>query len=491
MNWNSLLDHLENWLRERRLLDADQRWVVGVSGGPDSTLLLHAMHALSETRGLNLSLCAAHFHHGLRGADADADAEFAAQCADQLNVAFHREDGKLAAQLERGGASTEELARDERYAFLERIALRTGSDLVAVGHHADDNTETVLQRICRGTGLRGLAGMRDIRELQPGSRVRLVRPFLPLRRTDLLEICAQQQIAFRHDPSNESSEFTRNRIRHEILPMLREKINRNVDDALLRLAEQARWLGTYLEDTAERALDSMLVAQESGLVALSISELLKKHRIIQAGALRRAVFVLLGEEIDLGFHHIESLLKLAADATSGKEVHLPGPIVARKQYDRLELRPLSRNEQTVELTPVVINIPGSTLLPDISVELHAELRDVAADEIAALCRQDDPREEWIDYDQIRPPLVVRGRQNGDRFWPLGAPGSKRISDFLIGEKVESEKRARTGVLCDQDGPVWVMPLRIDERVKLRGSTRRALHLKILSTNREPPPPGAA
>ncbi len=477
MTWDAFLDQFAQWFADRDQLTPGARWVVGASGGPDSTLLLHAMATLSRRLGLAWGLHAGHLHHGLRGAEADEDATFVENLAARLAVTVHRERVDIRAQVAQLGGSTEEIARQRRYEFLERVALQVGAECVVVAHHADDNAETVLHRIIRGTGLRGLRGMSDTRPIQPGSRVRLIRPLLGVRRETIDALCRAQQFEARQDSSNLTTEFTRGRIRNVVLPMLRETLNPNAAEALLRLAEQARWLGTYLEDAAERTFESLLVSEAPRHIVLNTRALLAKQRIIQAEVVRRAISLVMGGEQDLGFGHIDAVLRLAADRSSGKELHLPGAVLVRKQYERLEVRPLTTGADAWPvLAPVMVNCPGCTPLPALGGDLTAEVRELAPGKIAALREAPNPFEEWVDFERVRPPLLVRSRRDGDRFHPLGAPGAKTISDFFGDEKLDPQLRARTGVLFDQDGPVWIIPLRIDERVKLRSTTRRALRL---------------
>ena len=387
----------------------------------------------------------------------------------------------IPSEVEAHGGSTEEVARQRRYEFLERVALKTDAAGVAVGHHADDDAETILHRVCRGTGIRGLAGMRDRRAIRPGSRVLLIRPLLQQRRATIEMLCRQRQIDFRTDGTNLEARFTRGRIRNVVLPMLREQLNPNVTDALIRLAEQARWLETYLQDAAARVFESLVVSDEPHRIVLNTRALLSKQRVIQAEVVRRAVSLLPGGEQDLSFTNVDGVLRLAADRSSGKELHLPGSVTVRKVYDRLEFRPRIDTETPAELAPVFITCPGTTPLPQLGAELTAELCDVRPEKVDELRQTPHPDEQWLDYDRLQLPLLVRGRRAGDRFHPLGAPGTKSLSDFFIDEKIEPPLRARTGVLCDQAGVVWVMPLRIDERVKLRSESRRALRLVLTPT----------
>lgn len=487
MNWDTFLDELRAWLDRRDLAQRGTRWVIGASGGPDSSLLLHALAELSRRDELGWALHVAHLHHGLRGVAADEDAGFVESLARGLGFPFHEERADIRGQVEATGGSTEEVARERRYEFLERVALKIGGELVAVGHHADDNAETVLHRVCRGTGLRGLGGMSDVRPIQAGSRVRLVRPLLHQRRGTIESLCALRNIDFRLDQTNFSLELTRNRLRHRVLPLLREEINPNVSEALLRLAEQARWLGTYLEDAAARVFDSLIVAESPRYLALNTLALLAKQKLIQAEVVRRAVSLVLGRDQDLGFTHVEAVLRLAADPASGKEVHIPGPVVVRKRYEKLELMPLgdAGASEPAEFAPVLVRCPGRTPMPLLGYELLAEFHDVNAERVRELSRGSSRLEEWVDAERVQAPLLVRGRRDGDRFTPLGSNGSKTISEFFIDKHIEPELRSRMGLLCDQEGPIWVMPLRIDERVKLRPTTRRALRL-VLSPPRGRP-----
>jgi tRNA(Ile)-lysidine synthase len=320
--------------------------------------------------------------------------------------------------------------------------------------------------------------MRDRRTIRPGSRILLVRPLLPQLRETIESLCQQRGIDFRTDGTNRDSRFTRGRIRNVVLPMLREQLNPNVTDALIRLAEQARWLETYLQDAAARVFESLVVSDEPNRIVLNTRALLSKQRVIQAEVVRRAVALLPGGEPDLSFTNVDGVLRLAADRGSGKELHLPGAVTVRKIYDRLEFRPRDDADAPPELAPVFVTCPGTTPLPQLSAALTAELRDLEPHKLDELRRSPHPNEQWLDYDRLRLPLLIRGRRAGDRFHPLGAPGTKSLSDFFIDEKIEPPLRARTGVLCDQAGVVWVMPLRIDERVKLRSESQRALRLVL-------------
>jgi len=478
IGWQQFLDQLAAWLEARGLLRPQAGWVVGVSGGPDSTLLVHALHGLIQKRGLSCRLHVAHLNHRLRGAESDEDERFVVRLAERLGLPAHVERQDVRQICAQTGGSLEEVARQQRYSMLERAALLTDSEYIAVAHHADDNAETILHRICRGTGLRGLAGISEVRSIRPGSRILLVRPLLGVRRATIEELCAACGLDTRTDSSNLVEGFTRNRIRNLILPLLREQLNPNVTEALLRLAAQARPIGDYMTGTAQQALESVLAAEPDRQIALSIPALRTRHRAIQAEIVRAAVRRLTDGAPGLDSVHINAVLHLIDRAGSGREVHLPGPIVARREHNRLVIRPAQNREQPPDFPPVLVECPGRTPLPQLAGELVTELHPFEADQIERVRASARPEEAWLDYDRLQLPLLVRGRRSGDRFHPLGAPGTKSVSDFLTDRKTDPQQRARVGLLCDQAGVVWVIPLRIDDRAKLTPHTRRALHLVL-------------
>lgn len=477
MAWNAFLNRLRGWLDEYEVMRDEASWVVSVSGGPDSSLLLHAFHELRHRDNLNWRLHVGHMHHGYRGEDADADEAYVRELAEAHHAKVFVEHAGHADPI------SEEQARKERYAYLERVALTANAEIVALAHHADDDAETILHRICRGTGLRGLAGMRAMRPIQAGSRTQIIRPFLRERRDTIEKLCAERGLTPRHDKTNATTQYTRGRIRNTVLPLLREQLNPNTVEAILRLGSQARWLGTYLEDAAVRALHAMTVSESAEEIVINARALLAKQKLIQAEVVRQVVTLLSGGEQELAFSHVEGVLKLAADRASGKELHLPYHLVARKVYDRVEFARRAADEPVVEFTPTFCVCPGETQLPQLGAALQVEVVEVGDEALSDRPAENGRRTEWLDYDRVHLPLLVRGRREGDRFHPLGAPGAKSLGDFFIDEKIDPKERARIGLLCDQTGPIWVMPLRIDERVKLRDDTRRALKISL-----ELPPP---
>jgi tRNA(Ile)-lysidine synthase len=250
--------------------------------------------------------------------------------------------------------------------------------------------------------------------------------------------------------------------------------NPQVREALLRLAEQARWVEQYIRETVEKTFRSLIISRTDQELVLNAAALARKGRIVQAELVRHAISRFdLGEQ-DLTFGHMKSVTDLVAEQVSGKQVTLPGGMTAQLVYNRLVFSMPTAEPREAIAEQVAIHLPGRTVLPLRRIEIDCAVQRVGPSEMGAHLHNRDRFEEWLDLDNIRPPLVVRSRQPGDRFWPLGAPGSKKVADFLSDEKIDPGARDRVAVLCDQLGPIWIIGYRIDERAKLSRTTREAL-----------------
>lgn len=478
-----MLKRLSQELRSRRLLAPDDQVVVGVSSGPDSMALLHLLLRLNEfddpanrSHRWNLKLHIAHLNHKLRGDESEADAAFVQAAADSYSLPCSIETRDVAKLAEGGSGGLEEVARRERYAFFERVCLQTGARVVAVGHHADDHAETILQRIVRGTGLRGLAGIPQSRPISPDAEVRLIRPLLRVPCASLRAYLADEGVAFREDSTNTALEPMRNRIRHVILPQIEESINPQVRDALIRLGEQAQWVQEYLGETVQRTFESLIISHTDQELVLNVDALGRKSRIVQTELVRLGYRSFgLGEQ-DLSFTHLSAALDLIADRASGKQLQFPQGMTLEKRYHRLAFSLPSDEPREEIASEIAVHLPGKTTLPIRRLQIDCSVVALSEEDVRKLRHTGQRMDEHIDFDAIHPPLVVRKRRPGDRFFPLGAPGSKSLSDFLIDSKVDPKEREKVAVLCDQLGPIWVIGHRIDDRVKLTALTRRALHL---------------
>lgn len=457
-----MLHPFERTLRERcrALLAPGDRVVVAFSAGPDSTALLAGLAAVASE--LELELLAAHLDHGLRSpAEARADREAAAAVADRLEVPL--ETGAAQGWAEVAG-SVEAAARAVRYRFLAEVALGSGAQAVATGHTRDDQVETVLLRLVRGTGLEGLGAMRERRPLGPEAPgVALVRPMLALSRAEVLEYLADRGLPSRHDPTNDDERYLRNRLRTEALPTLRAVAGRDVDRSLLRLAGQARAASA----TIDRLAEELLAAAAAGERVWRRAPLAAAEPAVRAQALRR----LSGLRAEA--RHVAALEALLA--ADGGALQLPGGARARVEGEWVVLEPGAPCEPAPRASPAVpLELDREVLDPDSGLTFSARRvpRQAAGDP-----RTDPGRRALLDAARALGALEVRRRRPGDLFWPLGAPGRRSLKRFFIDRRIPRSQRDRVPVVALDGRPVWIVGHRIDDRYKVTPSTAEVLELR--------------
>ena len=331
------------------IVPRDAAIVVGVSGGADSVALIHLLVELNRDPTWSLRLTVAHLNHQLRGDDSDADAEFVQSLGYRLEIETIVERLDVRASAASEGRTLEEAGRDARFAFFHRCCDETESLFGATAHHADDNVETVLHRILRGTGLRGLGGIPLVRRLRPGSNVQLIRPMLTSRRSAVLHYLSDHGIAYRHDASNASSDFTRNLIRNELLPYIENKINPRAAEALLRLSDQARDADALLRADAQVALDASLASIERRRLSISIERFRDCAPAIWPSLVRCALERLGAPQRKLGSDTLHRIIALtAATAKPRDAVDLPGGLRARRRRGLLTIEHAGHHQLEIE-----------------------------------------------------------------------------------------------------------------------------------------------
>ena len=442
--------------------------VVACSGGPDSTALLHALVALQPT--LDLQLHVAHLNHDFRGQEAEDDARFAAQMAKGLGLySTVAEADPMAYQQEMGISSFEEAAREVRYRFLTGLAHRINADAIALGHTADDQAETILMHLIRGAGLPGLRGMREVsrwRDGPKGQSAVLFRPLLEAERNDTRAYCLELDIPFRVDSTNSSLRFTRNRIRHKLIPAL-EEYNPRVREALLRTGRAAAESLEFLDEELN-VLWPKMFSKEGRKVFVDAAALKDLRPYMRGMALRRAFAEANGSLRRLSETHVKSMLALS-QGPAGKSVHLPGGLTMRSTQDRLIIGPLERRK-TAAPTPDfehLVKVPGTTRIPGWRITVEPAPPNLDPNTLG-------PTAAIFDACRMGTRIVVRNRRPGDYLHPLGMSGRKKLKDLLIDLKIPRELRPSTPLLVSSNGLLWVFPYRVSELSKVDKSTRRRL-----------------
>lgn len=462
------------------MLPAEGRIIAAVSGGPDSMAMLEALLEILGDRAIATAgapedrLVVAHLHHGIRGGAADGDAEFVRQYAEARAVRFvlGRED--VPARAERESRSLEETARLARLEFLTRTAGEERAGAVALAHTADDQAETVLLRLLRGSGVSGLSGMRPVRELSPG--VRLIRPLIEIERSEVERFLAERGVPYRTDETNRDVRFPRNRIRHRVMPLLRE-IQPRASAVLARTARLLSEAADFLDEAASGALSQLATPREGAPLEIAVSRFGEIAPALKGPVLRKAFRLVSGLAMSSG--HVGA----AAGLAEGKRLDLPGGWRLSHSEEALVFEPpgdVPENGDTEKTFScprewsVGLPVPGEAVLPD-GRALSAEVVEKPAG--AAF---PSGSTVWLDYEAAGSPreLEVRSRRPGDRFKPLGSPGMRTIKRFLVDEKVPKGLRHSVPLVTAGGEILWLAPHRIDDRFKVSDGTSKVLVLRL-------------
>ncbi|MEL7562976.1 tRNA lysidine(34) synthetase TilS [Dehalogenimonas sp. 4OHTPN] len=462
-----------DFLRGHSLVSRGDRVVAAVSGGADSVTLLHILQ--NSRKELGIELHVAHLDHGLRPESA-ADAEYVAFLARDLGLPFTLDRRDVQSYRDKHRLTLEEAAREVRYQFLEETARRIGAASVAVAHTKNDHVETVLLHLLRGTGLPGLVGLKAASELHCRniSSLRIIRPLLCLSREQVELYCREYGLSYRTDFTNESLTPTRNRIRLELLPSIREHFNPAVDEAISRLSRLAADEVDFIEMAAANVIKS-LVKMNGPVVAIDKSGLGGLHPGLRRAVLRQLLSASLGSPKDIEAVHIEDMMDIAR-GSAGRSVDLPGGLAFSAGYSELLLgRDLNA---LISLPPIEgahpLNIPGVTDIDGWRVV--ASIRDAVTEKQPEV--EASSYAQSLDFGTAGGELMVRARQPGDRFMPLGMGVEKKLKDFFIDAKVPQNRRSRVPIVVNPGQIVWVAGCRLDERVKVSPATARILRLEF-------------
>jgi len=448
------------YARQERLFVPEDRVLVAVSGGPDSVALLHLLVRLGSELGLKLGV--GHFDHGLRP-DSPEDASFVARLAQELGLPIYPGQGDVRGLARQGKFSLQMAARRLRLSFLKETCRQHAYAKLALAHTADDQVELFFLRLPRGAGPEGLKGM------WPATPEGLVRPLLFVGKAVLLAWLKQEGLPWRRDPGNQSRAFLRNRVRLDLLPELQRGYNPRLVEAVWRaqvlLQEEERWL---TRETA-RAWDAVVEEPAPDFFALGLAALLALDAALQKRVLRAAVGKLLPDHALTGAQ-VAGLLELARGARSGGMIALGEAAVARAGPELHVFRRLPAPPAA-----------GATALPE---EGHLEAfgwRWEVAGQGPQPKIQGPPETVWLDRDKVKLPLEIRHFRPGDRFWPRGGPGPRKLQDFLVDRKIPRWLRPHLPLVAADEGIVWVAGLEVAEPRRAGADTRRLIKITVTPT----------
>ena len=480
------------FMKKNHMTDRGDGVLAAVSGGADSVCMLLLLHEMAAELGIQVF--AFHMNHGIRGEEADRDEQFVAELCKQLSIPLTIVHEKVEEYAAEHGLSGEEAGRILRYQHLGETAEKYQCAKIAVAHHEDDDAETVLLNLFRGSGLAGLSGIRPVRE-------NIIRPLLCVSRKEIEGYLKEQEISWCEDSTNKENDYTRNKIRNELLPWVTENINSRAAEHILAVSEFAAQADAYFEMEAERILRENSEKQ-AGVVKCDIGVYTKistnifdtQSEILKTYIIRRMILNAAGKAKDITERHIRSVMDLSGPG-GGHTVDLPYGLQAVRGYNILEIVRIQKNRDFGEISD-----PGQKWESEgdfeKAIRLETDMDETLSAGPASIRLHTIPRKKeleipknqytkWFDYDKINVGLSIRYRKNGD-YLTLSGGGKKKLRRYMIDEKIPENERDRIPVLADGDHVLWVVGYRISDYYKITDETEHILEAEVILPDGEKP-----
>jgi tRNA(Ile)-lysidine synthase len=456
-------------IERHHLIDQGDRLIVGVSGGVDSMVLLHLLNACRHVYRFDLII--AHVNHRLRPVESEREAALVRREAGEAGHRYEYGEFDVKGFARERGLSLQEAARRIRFQFFHTLLEKHGAQKIVLGHHADDQVETMLLRLLRGSGLKGLKGMLPIRE------GRVIRPLLDVWKQEIELYAADRRIPHLVDSTNLKETYLRNRIRLKLIPMIERDFQPNFKKAMKRMSSLLRQEDDFLESKAREAYGEIIREERDGL-SFEWDSFNALHPAIRWRVLEKILADRSEGKVleDRDYSEVSRICQRLNRPKSSFSVNLSGGVHLEKRYGRVFLK-----AGTIPAIPsfeVDLVVPGHTLVKVLGSE-------VVVEEIPWKDRKTDfsgfPATAFFDYNRLLLPLKLRSFRPGDRFQPLGLKGTQKLKDFLIDHKIPKFERARIPLLISGENIIWVVGHRIDERFKVTKETRRVLKVTFIST----------
>ena len=484
---DTLEDKMLRYLVSNGLFEGIDRVLLAVSGGADSVAMIHVLHRLTQEGRLSCGFVIAHINHCLRGAESDADEVFVTQLGRSLGLPVISQRVDVQAYADEHKLSIETAGRVLRLQTLAQMAEQNNCGCIATAHHKDDLAETMIHRLMRGTGFRGLCGIWPVSEVYGAE---FIRPTLGLRRAEIIQYCKDNSIQWRQDVSNADVNFTRNHIRHRLLPVLEDESDVIVDK-LEKLSLRSRRFQLFTEKLSRSIVDKgdcdlkagrFILKQEhlGGVAAWVFYEVVREVLVKLGVGLRR-----------YKREHFE-MIRALIDKKRGN-LTLPEDIVVKVSDGRLFFLRVVQEQDGGHSSPYgeaahfcrvghahAVRLEIGDTVRFGPWQISSVLLNRADVDVDSFMRSKDTFVEWLDADKVVGPVEIRGRRDGDRFWPIGASGEKKVGRFLIDAQLEAEAKQQTVVIKDAEKILWVAPVRMCEQAKVTEQTRKILEIRTVS-----------
>ena len=461
-----MLDKVINYIKENKIIQQDDRILVALSGGPDSVCLLHMLYRIKDK--FNLKLGAIHINHMLRGEEADKDENYIIDLCEQMGIKHYVKRINIEYIAKETNVSLETAGRNERYKAFEEIKIKDKYNKIAVTHNANDQAETILMRIMRGTGLEGLTGIKPQRE---GG---IIRPILCLNRQEIEDYCEYNGLNPRIDASNYDRHYSRNRVRLDILPYMRDNFNKDIIDTLNRMTLLLQKDNEFIEGYSQKCYNIYCKKHNNKL------EILKELFEKEMESIITRVVIIAFKEISKSYQnfemkHIYEIVNLASRET-GKKINLTNNIICENLYGNIVLskndnkyyNSCVKTEIKLDKDNIIENIEFNNYIINFEVIENKKKEKFTKNNLIKL----------FNYDKIEKEILIRYRKDGDKIIPLGMSGSKKVKDIFINSKVPREERDNTPILCFDDKISWIVGYKTSQLFKIDSDTKMILKITV-------------
>jgi tRNA(Ile)-lysidine synthase len=452
---------------KHHLISEGEKVLVGVSGGPDSICLLHVLFSLKEK--LKIELSAIHINHMFRGKESDNDESFTGSFCHKLGIEYTSVNFDVSEIASRKKVSYEEAGRLVRYGEFEKLSNSIGAAKIAVAHNLNDQAETVIMHIVRGTGLDGLKGMDFIRG-------KIIRPLLNIRRDEIEDYCNANNLNPRTDSSNLTDTYTRNRVRLKLIPYINELFETDIVTGINKMSALIRDDSQFLDIAAEKSYKECLLANSADEVRIDIPKLTGFHISVIRKVIRIALNELSGNLKDIETVHVESISNLVVSGASGSVIQLPRGIRALKDYSSLKLY-IESDSDEMNLFEYKAVISGRTLIEELNTSINADIVGNPDDSVKFDTIKYEDLVQYFDYDKIKGEIYIRNRRDGDLFKPLKSTGTKKLKEYFIDKKIAREKRSEIPLVAVDNEIIWIIGHKISDNFKIDMKTKRMLRLE--------------
>ncbi|HEY5505312.1 MAG TPA: tRNA lysidine(34) synthetase TilS [Sedimentisphaerales bacterium] len=454
-----------DFIEAERLTPADGKVLLAISGGADSSALLHVLAAL------RLDIHCAHINHQLRTDEAQRDEDFVIEQCQKLKVPVVAMKIDVRDYAKKSKLSVETAARNLRIENLVEIAKEQNCACIATAHHKNDNAETIIDRLIRGTGLRGLCGIWPAKKFADG--ITFIRPLLCATRDEIIRYMNDKNLKWCTDRTNTDFAYRRNFIRHRLLPALQKDSADDIVERLAVLSKASRGFYQMVCRAADAIWSDVATINENNVIVDS-DKIANQPAEIKIEIARRALAHLDCHEQDITERHYTGILRLPDDG----RLQLPNRTTVHRQGGKISFTRSSATKQSelISADIIVLKVPGVTQFGPYTI--NADIIEIEQKDLAGFKKTKTNLVEWFDFEKLKLPLKVRSRRRGDKFQPLGLTGEKRVGKFLTAAKVSSALRRKLLVIADSEKIIWLCPVRISEQAKVTNDTHKVIQIKI-------------